>query len=87
MPQRPPLPLRFGRALRLLRAEKDLSQEALAHEAGISRTYLGEIERGERCPSICVAAELADALGMASYDLLRAAEDMGDWLGQHGRAR
>jgi transcriptional regulator with XRE-family HTH domain len=37
----------IGNTLRELRAEAGLSQEALAHEVGIDRSYLGGIERGE----------------------------------------
>lgn len=37
----------FGRNLREIRKSKGLSQERLAHEAGIDRSYVGKIERGE----------------------------------------
>lgn len=37
----------FGRNLRAIRKSKGFSQERLAHEAGIDRSYLGRIERGE----------------------------------------
>lgn len=45
---------RLGRALRMARDNQGLSQEDLAGNAGVSRTYIGEIERGEKCPSVCV---------------------------------
>jgi transcriptional regulator with XRE-family HTH domain len=38
--------------MRLLSAERGLSQAALAHESGINRTYLGGVERSERNVSI-----------------------------------
>ncbi|WP_296933475.1 helix-turn-helix transcriptional regulator [uncultured Marinobacter sp.] len=37
----------FGRNLRAIRKSKGFSQERLAHETGIDRSYLGKIERGE----------------------------------------
>jgi transcriptional regulator with XRE-family HTH domain len=37
----------FGRNLRSIRKSKGFSQEGLAHKAGIDRSYLGKIERGE----------------------------------------
>ena len=37
----------FGKNLRTIRKSRGLSQERLAHEAGIDRSYVGKIERGE----------------------------------------
>ena len=53
----------------------------LAHEAGLSRTYIGEVERGNRCPSICTVELLARAVHMQPYELLKAADDAQIWLG------
>lgn len=44
------------------RKELGLSQEALAAKAGVHRTYVGMIERGERSPSCDIAYKLAKAL-------------------------
>jgi transcriptional regulator with XRE-family HTH domain len=49
----------FGDRVRELRARKGVSQEALADQAGLHRTYLGGIERGERNPSLLTAAQPA----------------------------
>lgn len=61
---------RLGRNVRRLRGEKELSQEAFAHEAGIHRTYVSDIERGARNPTITVVERLAKALDVAAGDLL-----------------
>jgi transcriptional regulator with XRE-family HTH domain len=52
----------FGKVLRALRAERGLSQEALALEAGIQRNYVSLIERGINQPTITTIFKLASAL-------------------------
>jgi transcriptional regulator with XRE-family HTH domain len=60
----------FGRNLRAIRKSKGLSQERLAHEAGIDRSYLGKIERGEVNITIEKIYLLADHLNCSPKDLL-----------------
>jgi transcriptional regulator with XRE-family HTH domain len=48
----------------------DLSQEALALEAGIDRTYVSGIERGRRNPSLTMIAKLAERLKTTPAALL-----------------
>lgn len=62
---------RLGRNVRRLRAAKGISQEAFAEEADIHRTYVSDIERGARNPTITVVEKLALALGVTASDLLR----------------
>jgi transcriptional regulator with XRE-family HTH domain len=53
---------RFGKRIRQLRLAKGLTQEQLAHHAGLHPTYVGGIERGERNPSFDNIMRLARAL-------------------------
>ena len=64
----------FARVLQEQRKAKGLSQESLAHKAGLHRTYVGLIERGQRNPTIEVGHALARALGVSLSDLVRDAE-------------
>ena len=52
----------FGENLRRLRKEKSLSQEQLAFEAQLDRSFVGQVERGERNLSLLSILRLADAL-------------------------
>lgn len=54
----------FGERVRALRERSGLSQEALAARAGIHRTYMGGVERGERNISLKNIVRLAAALGV-----------------------
>ena len=58
----------FGKRLKSLRLEKGWSQEKLALEAGIDRTYLPGIEKGERNESITVIEKLSIALNIELKD-------------------
>ena len=60
--------VRFGERLREIRRKKVVSQEALAEQAGLHRTYVSSIERGERNISIVNIAKLADALKVPIRD-------------------
>ena len=55
----------FGQRLRELRTKKGLSQEALALDCGLDRTYIGSIERGERNVSLVNIEKIAAALGVS----------------------
>jgi transcriptional regulator with XRE-family HTH domain len=63
---------RFGRNVRLIRTSRGLSQEQLADELGVHRTYVGGLERGERNPSLKVVEQLANKLSIDPVRLLAA---------------
>ena len=60
---------RFGKMVEHLRKEKGLSQEELAFRSGISRSYMGVIERGEKSPSIGTITRVAKGLGVNISEL------------------
>ncbi len=65
---------RFAKVLQRVRVKMGLSQEDLAHRAGLHRTYVGLIERGRRRPTIEVGHALAVALRVPLSWLIREAE-------------
>lgn len=75
MPQRSEAHAAFGRAVRAVRVERGLSQEALAAHSGLHRTYIGGIERGERNLSYANILRLAQALEVPASELVQRAED------------
>jgi transcriptional regulator with XRE-family HTH domain len=61
----------FATNLRRLRNAKGLSQDDLAHEAEISRSYLSQIEKGSFFVSIKIIGKLADTLGVEPDEFLK----------------
>jgi transcriptional regulator with XRE-family HTH domain len=61
---------RLARNLRRLRQAQGLSQEVFADVAGIHRTYISDLERGARNPTISVIDKLAQAFGVSVGELL-----------------
>lgn len=60
-----------GLNLQRIRRARGLSQEGLAFEAKIHRTYISGVERGVRNPTVTVLAELAAALDVLPHELLQ----------------
>ena len=54
--------VRLGENIRAFREERGISQEELAHQAGLDRTYIGGAERGERNLTVLSALKIANAL-------------------------
>lgn len=61
----------FGEVLRQVRSEKNISQQHLALEADLDRTYISLLERGLRQPSLSTIFSLADAMGIDAVSLVR----------------
>lgn len=59
-----------GLNVQRIRRARGWSQEELAFESGLHRTYISGIERGARNPTVSVLKELADALGVPPSALL-----------------
>jgi transcriptional regulator with XRE-family HTH domain len=59
----------LGGAIVRARKERGLSQEALAHETEIDRSYMGSIERGDQNIGVMHLARIAHALGMTITEL------------------
>lgn len=65
------LPQRFGSNVRAARLRAGMSQEQLAFEAEMKRSYVSDLERGTRNPSLKAIGRLATALGVEPAELLR----------------
>lgn len=63
----------FGRVLRRLRREKGMSQEELGTIADLHRNYIGQLERGEKNPTLVAMASLASALDISTDELVQRA--------------
>ena len=64
----------FGRILRELRTEHGLSQEKLGFESNYHRTYISQLERGQKNPSLKAIFRLAEALGITPSEMIRRIE-------------
>jgi transcriptional regulator with XRE-family HTH domain len=64
----------FGRTVRRRREALGISQEELADRAGLHRTYIGDVERGERNIALVNIVKLAKALGVRSGALFHDAD-------------
>ena len=61
----------FATNVRRLRHQKGLSQEGLAFEADINRTYVSKLEAGKTWAGLEIIAKLAKVLGVEPADLLK----------------
>ncbi len=72
--RRDALQISFGEVLRRAREEKELSQQELAFESELDRTYISLLERGLRQPTLATLLSLASALNVEGAELVRRAE-------------
>lgn len=66
----------FGRTISELRREAGLSQEELADRCNLHRTYISQLERGLKSPSLATIEKLAHTLQKPPHLLIKAAEDL-----------
>jgi DNA-binding XRE family transcriptional regulator len=65
-----PVLVAFGMAVRATRAKLGVSQEELAHLAGVDRSYMSSIERGEQNTGLMSIARIAAAMGVSVAELM-----------------
>ena len=65
----------FGAQLRVLRNERSISQEVLAAQCGVDRTFISMLERGVRQPSLKTIFALSDALEISPSELVLRVEN------------
>ena len=65
----------FGAAVRALRTERGIAQETLANLAGVERSHMGKVERGEHQRTLSLIFKIAGALGCSTTGLMAEAED------------
>ena len=64
----------FGQVLQETRKSRGLSQEELGFEANYHRTYISQLERGQKNPSLNAIFRLARALGVKPSEMIRQVE-------------
>lgn len=65
----------IGEAIRNLRVNQGFSQEKLAFKAGITPSYLGQVERGEKSPTLDTLDKVAQALNIEIAELFKSNTD------------
>ena len=72
--QSPDIEFEFGRSLRILREAKGWSQEELADQCGIHRTYVSQLERGLKSPTLRLLWAICDSLSIKPSDYIQQME-------------
>jgi transcriptional regulator with XRE-family HTH domain len=65
----------LGLEIQRCRIEKGWSQEYLAEVAGLHRTYISQLERGLKSPTVRVLSQISTAFGLRMSELLEAVEE------------
>lgn len=68
----------FARVLKVVRQERGLSQEELGFESNCHRTYISQLERGLKSPSLSTLFRLAAALDISPSELVKRVESGGE---------
>ena len=64
----------FGEELQKARENRGLTQEKLGFESGYHRTYISQLERGQKSPTLKAICKIAIALGIKASDLVARVE-------------
>lgn len=75
--------MRYGKAIRICRAAKGLSQKELASKAGIGSSHISLIEAGKRSPSLATVEKICDALRVPSHLVMLLAAEPGEIQAEH----
>lgn len=67
----------IGENIRILRQKNNLSQEQLTFGAGVNTSYIGQIEHGEKNPTIKILKQISSALGISLVELVTLYESKG----------
>lgn len=70
---------KFGLVIKEIRLEKGLSQESLANQSDIDRTYISDIEKGERNISLKIIERLCETLQISLSELFKKIEEYGKY--------
>jgi transcriptional regulator with XRE-family HTH domain len=74
-------PMNYGRAIRLVRSARGLSQKKLAKDLGTDPSFVSHLERNKRVPSVETLQSLGEALKIPVYLLVFLASDQEDLHG------
>ena len=77
----------MGERIRALRTKAGYSQESFADAAGVHRTYMGTLERGEANVSLSNMHKIARALGITLSELFRTVEERAEGVTNDGERR
>lgn len=73
--KRADLSTNIGKNIRKFRLSADISQESLSMSAGLNPSYIGILERGEKCPTIDTLYKICEALGISVCEILNFEEN------------
>lgn len=76
MPAKDRLHLAFGESLKSWRQQRAMSQEELAEEIGVSTSFIGMLERGEKTTTLKRIGKIADSLSIEVKDLFATNEEV-----------
>ncbi|WP_027237196.1 helix-turn-helix transcriptional regulator [Leisingera caerulea] len=68
----------LSEALRLIRVYHDIKQQELAERLGLSKSYISELEKGKKAPSMDVIQKYSDEFGIPASSILFFSENLGN---------